>query len=264
MFRLLTTGHNPAATNMAIDEALIESISKGESPPTLRLYGWSPAAISIGYFQSLHEEIDLAKCAASGVEYVRRITGGGAVLHEDEITYSIHIPEKLAEKVMVPMGILESYRRISEGVLLGLRHFGIEGQFVPLNDIVVSTSIAEKETQLRKISGNAQTRKKGIILQHGTILLKVDVEKMFSLLKVPSEKMKGKLIEDVKQRVTSLQAILGREIAFSEAEQAFINGFSGAFSENEFVPGRLTENEKQRSAELAENKYRSKEWNEKR
>ncbi len=244
--------------NMAIDEAVLEAISREESEPTLRLYGWNPAAISLGYFQSLSEEIDEEACKKNNVDVVRRMTGGGAVFHEHEITYSIHIPEK---SEIVPTGILESYRRISDGILEGLTLFGINGQFVPLNDIVVPFIMSDDTTQMRKISGNAQTRKQGIIVQHGTILLKVDVEKMFSLLKVPSEKLKGKLIEDIKQRVTGLSHVLGHEVSFESAQDAFIKGFKKAFSQTKFEAGELSINEINRAKELVAEKYNNDSWN---
>lgn len=255
-FRLLNTGFQSAATNMAIDEAVLTHIARGDSLPTLRFYGWTPPAISIGYFQSLEEEVDMSACLKLGVDYVRRITGGGAVLHEDEITYSVHIPESAG---LVPSGILESYGKICGGILKGLAHFGLAAQFVPLNDIVLAV-----DGGLKKISGNAQTRKNGIVLQHGTILLKVDVDKMFSLLKVPSEKLKGKLIEDVKQRVTSVSLALGREVKFEEALGALQKGFAEEFSNIEFVPGALHESEKTLAEELQKEKYGSADWNKKR
>lgn len=258
-FRLLTTGFQTAAQNMAMDEAVLEHIATGSSLPTLRFYGWSPPAISIGYFQSLEEEVDTAACALHGVQVVRRMTGGGAVLHEHEITYSIHIPESAG---LVPAGILESYSKICDGILKGLSLFGVSPKFVPLNDIVLATGDAA--VPYKKISGNAQTRKRGIILQHGTILLKVDVDKMFSLLKVPSEKLKGKLIEDVKQRVTGLSTTLGREVGFEEALEALKKGFAGTFPSVSFEAGELTESEKMRAAELAKEKYGKEGWNRRR
>ena len=243
---------------MAIDEALIENVASGASKPTLRLYGWKPAAVSIGYFQSLIEEIDVEACKRMSIDIVRRMTGGGAVFHDTEITYSIHIPEKSG---LVPKGILESYRAVSEGVLEGLANLGVTGQFVPLNDIVAPYTLPSGEVQLRKISGNAQTRKQGVIVQHGTILLSVDVEKMFSILKVPDEKMKGKLIADIKQRVAGLDQILGRSVSFDEAEKAFIEGFKKAFPGEDFAADELSTTELERAHVLAHEKYGTSGWN---
>ncbi len=263
--RLLETGFSHAAQNMAIDEAVLNAVAAGDSPATLRLYGWKPAALSIGYFQSLSEEVDLEACKKMGVEYVRRMTGGGAVFHDEEITYSIHIPERACSELGVPLGILESYAAICEGVLKGVAEIGkpgepaVAGKFVPLNDLV-----AEFDGAWRKFSGNAQTRKQGVIVQHGTILLKVDVEKMFSLLKVPSEKLKGKLIADIKERVTSLSQVVGREVGFDEAAVALKKGFKKALHSCEFVAGELSEAEKAAAAEFAKTKYGSDVWNRKR
>ena len=116
----------------------------------------------------------------------------------------------------------------------------------------------------KKISGNAQTRKKGVILQHGTILLKVDVDKMFELLKVPDEKLKGKMIENVKQRVSSLSQALGREVGFEEALEVLKKGFTEEFSAAEFIPGELNENEKTLLEKLKMEKYGADEWNKRR
>lgn len=244
--------------NMAIDEAVLMTTGTGASPPTLRLYGWTPAAVTIGYFQSLLEEIDLDACKKYGIDAVRRITGGGAVLHEHEITYSIHIPESSG---LVPRGILESYGKICEGIIKGLASLGLTAKFVPLNDIVLHEPTSGL---LKKISGNAQTRRGNIILQHGTILLKVDVEKMFELLKVPNEKLKGKLIEDVKQRVTSVSWTLGRDIDFEEAFEVFRKGFQETFAGNEFVHSELTEEELNLAKKLYVEKYNCDRWNLKR
>ncbi|PIQ77450.1 lipoate--protein ligase [Candidatus Peregrinibacteria bacterium CG11_big_fil_rev_8_21_14_0_20_46_8] len=255
-FRFLTTGHLPARMNMAIDEAVLDAVATKTSAPTLRLYGWKPAAISIGYFQSLEEEIDLAACAKSDTEFVRRVTGGGAVLHEHELTYSIHIPESAA---LVPNGILESYRAISEGVIKGLAVLGVTAKFVPLNDLIVMNG-----EMPQKISGNAQTRKQGVILQHGTILLRVDVEKMFSLLKVPDEKLKGKMIATIKERVTSISHFLGREVGFEEALDAVRTGFAQAFPQCTFEAAEISSEEMRHAEQLAKEKYGNDSWNKQR
>lgn len=234
---------------MALDEVLVNKIAKGESLPCLRFYGWQPAAVSIGYFQSLLAEVDTKRCEELGIDIVRRQTGGGAVFHDDEVTYSMHIPLSLN---LVPVKILESYQRICQGIIKGLAPLGIEAQFVPLNDIIASG---------KKISGNAQTRKQGMILQHGTILTGVDVDKMFEILKVPDEKLKGKLISDVKERVTSVKQLTGQGFTFQNIVDTLITGFKQEFSEVEFIDSALSEEEIVQTEELAVKKYGSKEWN---
>jgi lipoate-protein ligase A len=127
-----------------------------------------PAAVSIRCFQSLEEEVNVGNCNNLGIDIVRRMTGGGAVLHEHELTYSF-ITKKY------PTNIMESYELICEPVIMCLKDLGFDAKFSPLNDIIVDN---------KKVSGTAQTRKQDILLQHGTILLDVDVNKMFSVLKV--------------------------------------------------------------------------------
>jgi lipoate---protein ligase len=213
-WRYLETGANDAFFNMGLDEAILESVAGGLEPPTLRLYRWKPSAVSVGYFQGVRDEVNLDRCAELGIDVVRRLTGGGAVYHADEITYSIVVPET---HPLAAGGILDSYKAICAGVVAGFKMLGIQAEFAPLNDIVAGG---------KKLSGNAQTRKRGCLLQHGTILLGVDLEAMFTVLQVPNEKLKGKLIEDVKARVSSVSAMLGHPVSYEEALPAFEQGFA--------------------------------------
>jgi lipoate-protein ligase A len=247
-WRLLKTEDNTASTNMAIDRAVLIACSKGKVPPTVRFYTWKPPAISIGYFQSLAEEVDLDVCKKLGVDYVRRITGGGAVFHDNELTYSIVIPESHHQ---IPKNIIESYGRICGAVMKGLKHLGIESKYAPINDII---------TDGKKISGNAQTRKAKTVLQHGTVLMDVDVDKMFSLLKVPNEKIKDKMIADVKQRVTSIKQILGRNIIFKEVAEAMKLGFEEEFNV-ELIKGTLTTEEIELSKKFEKECFSARDWN---
>jgi lipoate-protein ligase A len=251
--RVLKTDHQSAAFNMALDEVLIERIAEGLALPSLRFYGWSPRAVSIGYFQSLESEVDLEQCKKQGVDFIRRQTGGGAVFHDEEVTYSFHVPQSaklVSDKISV------SYKEICEALIKGLAEMNIEAVFAGLNDIVVATEIGHQ-----KISGNAQTRKKGVVLQHGTILKAVDVDRMFSLLKVPDEKLKGKLISQIKQRVTSIEKFLEREVSFESIVDNLMAGFESHFSQCEFFEDELTEEEKALTEKLMSEKYQSNDWN---
>ncbi len=248
--RLVETGSKDAFTNMAIDEAIMR-LQGRIGKPTVRFYGWKPSAISIGYFQSLKEEVDLEKCKQLGVDFVRRITGGGAVFHEDELTYSFFCSE---DSNIVAKNILDSYNKICNSLVLGFSKLNLDAKFVPLNDIIVNG---------KKISGNAQTRRNKAVLQHGTILMGVDVEKMFSLLLVPDEKLKGKLIESVKQRVTSIENELGKKVEFAEVVEAMKKGFEENFSA-ELVKEELAEEEKLLAEKIRKERFSSREWNFKR
>lgn len=239
-----------AHNNMAIDEAIMRLLKEGRVPPTLRLYRWSPSAVSIGTFQGMKEEVDLEYCSSNDIDYIRRITGGGAVYHDfdGEITYSIILPRRHR---LVPDDILESYGVFCSGVVKGLEQLGIDAQFKPINDIVAGG---------KKISGNAQTRRHSCVLQHGTTLLNLDVEVMFSILKVPQEKISDKMIADVKERVTSIRELLGREVSMDELGEALVVGFSEALN-LELKPGSLTEEEADLAASLVHEKYGTDEWN---
>jgi lipoate-protein ligase A len=242
-FRLLLTGDNNAAMNMAIDEAIMRA-----QIPTLRLYGWDPLAVSIGYFQGIEQEVDVGRCGELGVDVVRRMTGGGAVFHDREVTYSFIVPEGLN---LVSRDILASYGQICNGVILGLRRLGLSAEFKPINDIVVNK---------KKISGNAQTRKNGMVLQHGTILLDVDVKRMFSVLKVPDEKIRDKMITAVEDRVTSLNDELRADVDIKKVQDALVLGFKEALNLT-LKPGMLSESEKKEAENLYKTKYSTREWN---
>jgi lipoate-protein ligase A len=235
----LETGYNAAAFNMALDEALIESIG---DVPVLRIYGWRPAAVSIGYFQSIKEEVDLEKCSQLGIDIVRRLTGGGAVLHECELTYSFITKQ-------YPQSILESCKWICDAIVMSISRLGFNASFVPLNDIVVNG---------KKVSGSAQTRRSGVLLQHGTLLLDVDVEKMFSVLKVPPEKLRDKIIKDMRNRVTGLS-----DITFDYMRSSIKASFAEKF-DAKLVADSLSTEEMSRAKWLAEQKYNSKVWTLKR
>jgi len=250
-WRLLLTKFNDAFTNMSIDEAILIHRSKNKVPSTIRLYGWIPPAVSIGYFQSLEDEVDLKKCKELGVDFIRRITGGGAVFHDKEVTYSCVMP---INNPLMPTDILGSYKKICAGLVKGLSHLGIESSFVPLNDIISNG---------KKISGNAQTRKFHTILQHGTILIDTDVDKMFSLLKVHSEKLRDKMIKHVKERVTSINAILGKEVDFDKVCDALARGFKEEFNV-ELIKGELTDSELKLAENIAKERYKNRGWNHKR
>lgn len=250
-WRLLLTGFHSAAENMAIDRAILVANSEKMVPPTVRFYGWKPSAISIGYFQQLKDEIDLDVCNSLGVDYVRRITGGGAVFHEHELTYSIVISEHHPK---ISKNILESYGMICGAVIKGLSHLDIEGIYAPINDILVDG---------KKISGNAQTRKHHTVLQHGTILNEVNIEKMFSLLKVPDEKIKDKMIANVKERVTSIRHQKRKMIPFEEVAFAMKKGFEEAFNII-FEPGSLIQEEERLAENFVSNCFGTDQWNHQR
>ena len=215
-FRLIDTGLNKPSMNMAIDEALLTS-----KLPVLRFYGWKPAGLSIGYFQST-KNFNLKNLKKHNVDLVRRPTGGNAVLHDKEVTYSFIIDEK-----EMPKSIVESYKMISKGLLQGLKNLGLnaamnenvekgEKSAVCFND----TSWYEIIVNGKKIVGSAQKRVNGKLLQHGAILIDTDVEKYCSLF----NNCNKELINKVKQRMTSINDEL-KKIANKNPNNK--NGFDG-------------------------------------
>lgn len=237
-----------APTQMAIDEAIAVNRLKEDTPNTVRLYRWKPSAVSIGYFQSLEKEVNLETCGALGVDVIRRITGGGAVFHDydGEITYSLVAPESDPK---MPRDILASYQVICGAIIEGLRTLGVDAEFKPVNDIAAGG---------KKISGNAQTRRHGVVLQHGTVLVDSDLRTMFRVLRVSDAKISDKMIQAVEERVTNVRRYLGREVAFREARDALVEGFEKVFKVT-LEPGKLTAGE-ERTVEELKAKYSSAEW----
>ncbi|MDD5417330.1 MAG: biotin/lipoate A/B protein ligase family protein [Candidatus Nanoarchaeia archaeon] len=242
-WRLIELETKNAFEAMAYEEALAESVAGGMNP-TIHFWRWKPSAVSIGKFQSMEDDVDIKNCEKQGVDYIRRITGGGAVYHDydGEITYGIVAPETILSK-----DITHSYKEISEWVINGLKTIGIDAEFKPINDIV---------TKGKKISGNAQTRKNNIIVHHGTILYDVNPEKMFSLLKVNDEKIKDKLISSAKERVTSVKQ--NSSVGYEETYYAIKDSF---LRSKEYFKGKWTDREDKRAEELIKTKYKTKEWN---
>ena len=131
VWRLLRTGKRSGAENMAIDEAILIAGGEGKVPPTIRFYGWEPPTLSIGYFQRAAREVDLERLRERGVGLVRRPTGGRAVLHDKELTYSVIAPENLPG---MPSSVIQSYRLISTGLLEGFRRLGLSAEMVSLEE----------------------------------------------------------------------------------------------------------------------------------
>lgn len=252
-WRLLDTGLHDAFYNMALDEAIVIARSKKLVPNTLRFFRWEPSAVSIGYFQGLEEEVDIEACKRLGVDFVRRRTGGGAVYHErdGELTYSIAVNEN---HPLISRDFQKTYETLCSWMVHGLNFLGVPAEFKPINDIVVNG---------KKISGNAQTRGMNVVHQHGTVLREVNPAVMFSVLKVPSEKIRDKMIKAVEERVTSINKFLQRDVSFEELKNALVKGFEEVF-DIKLVPKEVTDFEKKMIGKLKEEKYSTREWNFKR
>ncbi|MDM5331044.1 biotin/lipoate A/B protein ligase family protein [Neobacillus sp. CF12] len=274
VWRFIDSGNSSPSFNMALDEALLDWHSEGKIPPVIRFYGWEPATLSIGYFQKVEKEIDLEAVKAHGLGFVRRPTGGRGVLHEHELTYSVIVSEDHPE---MPNTVTEAYRVISEGILKGFHQLGLEAYFaVPKTDEERSAlknprsavcfdapSWYELVVEGRKVAGSAQTRQKGVILQHGAILLDLDEDKLFSLFKYPSERVKERMKSAFKSKAVAINEISPRRITLEEAKEAFYKGFAEGLN-IELESYQLTEEEFDYVNKIAKERYESDEWNFKR
>lgn len=249
-WRLLPLRIDDAFTSMAMDEALLRLNAEGKSPNTVRFWRWLPSTVSIGCFQSVEREVDIEVAKRYGVNIVRRITGGGAVFHDHdgELTYSV-----VCKQSDVPDNIIESYHLICGGLVCGFEQLGLRAEFKPVNDVQING---------KKISGSAQTRRWGSVLQHGTVLISPDVRRMFELLRVSPEKISDKFIASVYERVTTVERELGRKPSFEEVREAMSKGFEESL-DVKLAEAKLTDDEIKLAQELRP-KYASQEWLRKR
>lgn len=255
--------------NMAVDEALMNFVSREEIDPVIRFYTWNPATLSIGYFQKLSKEIDIEKVKEKGFGLVRRATGGRGVLHDKELTYSVIVPESHPN---MPQTVTEAYRVISEGLLEGFKALGFEAYFSvpkskeareklksPRSSVCFDApSWYELVVEGRKIAGSAQTRQKGVILQHGSILQDINVDELFDMFTYRNDRLKEKMKAAFMDKAIAINDISDRHITLEEMETAFYEGFKKGLN-IEFKPLEFTESQKEEIKHL-EDKYRSEEW----
>lgn len=267
----INSGPCSPSYNMALDEALLEFHSKGEIPPVIRFYEWNPATLSIGYFQRAERDIDLEAVKNQGIGFVRRPTGGRAVLHDSELTYSIIVSEEYPN---IPQTVTEAYRFLSEGLLKGFQHLGLDAYFsIPDTDdkrdalkrprsavCFDAPSWYELVVEGKKVAGSAQTRQKGVVLQHGAILLDLDEDKLLSLFKFSSERAKERMRKALPEKAVAINRLTDRNITIPECVEAFKKGFEEALN-IELVPYELTEEQKDYVKKLEEEKYANDEWN---
>ncbi len=266
-WRLLTTSYHDGAMNMAIDEAITLSMAEGKVPPTLRLYGWKPRCLSLGYAQRA-EEVEWDECLERGIEVVRRPTGGRAILHDQEVTYSVIAPE---DNPLVSGSVLQSYLKISQGLLLGLQNLGLSVEMVSHKDLEAlgtaacfdSPSFYELVVGGRKAVGSAQNRKNGILLQHGSIIREIDVDLIFNVLKFPTQEVRNRMKQAFRRKACSLQEAAGRALTDREIMMAVSEGFSRALGV-ELIDGALQTEEQNLALDLVKSKYGTVEWTKKR
>ena len=268
-WNFINTGSQNPYYNMAMDEALLNFVSRGEIGPVIRFYTWSPATLSIGYFQRLKKEIDIDKVAEKGFGIVRRQTGGRGVLHDKELTYSVIVPESHPN---MPTTVTEAYKVISQGLLEGFKNLGFETYFAvprskeereklkqPRSSVCFDApSWYELVVEGRKIAGSAQTRQKGVILQHGSILQDIDINELFDMFIFKNNRLKAKMKEAFVEKAVAINDISDTHITIEEMKVAFEKGFKTGLN-IELKPLQLNDLQHKEIKEL-EHKYRSDEW----
>lgn len=248
---------------MAVDEAILDSVAARHALPTLRLYGWSPACLSLGYGQS-ESDVDFDRLNLFGWDVVRRPTGGKAILHVDELTYSLALPSGVGGHPVAAGGIIESYLRISRALVAALEGLGLRPQSERQQDGIKADGAVCFEVPShyeitaggRKLIGSAQTRRKDGLLQHGTLPLYGDIARICDGLAYPDETARDHAKTTVRSRAITLADALGRPVDWDTAADALAWGFETAFGVS-FEIGDLTEEEEQRAEHLATARYAS-------
>lgn len=264
-WRLILTPPANGAWNMAVDEAILEQVGNAAQPPTIRLYAWDPPCLSIGYAQPI-ADLDLVRLNQRGWQLVRRPTGGRAILHTDELTYSICAPH---HEPRLAGGVLESYRILSAGLLETLHRLDIPAESQAASPAQSQAAVCfevpsnyEITNDGRKLVGSAQARRKEGVLQHGTLPLYGDLGRIIQVLAFPDEPARKTATDRLHARAATLQEILGRTISWEQAAQAFISAFEQALNIR-LVGADLTSAELSRAEELVVSRYSHPSWTEK-
>jgi lipoate-protein ligase A len=268
-WRLVKTEPAHGAWNMAVDEAILESIGRGEVPPTLRLYAWEPACLSLGYAQP-YADVDKTKLGYYGWDVVRRVTGGRAILHTDELTYSVCGPQ---DEPRLVGGVFESYRRLSQALLAALLNLGLPAKALPQPQppnqrdhpkepvCFEVTSNYEITVNGKKLIGSAQARKRDGVLQHGTLPLYGDISRITQVLAFQDENKRSAATGRLLSRATNIEKSLKRFVSWEEAAQAFVMAFSDTLN-LQFEYAELTNFEQARVEQLVNEKYAHPKWTE--
>lgn len=262
-WRLLGYQKRNAFENMAIDEAVLRETIKNKKPPTLRFYGWKPAAVSIGYFQEIKNEVNVDPCCRSGVDLVRRITGGKAVFHCDEITYSLVARQ---EEELFPQSISGTYEKISRCLARGLMSLGIHAYLAhPDNPVTKDPTLIPCCFSLpsghellvggRKICGSAQVRTRGGFLQHGSLLMTFDPVATASLI---MKSHTPQHVEALRNSVVAVNDLLDSPVSPEALCKVLEKGFADELGINIFE-ATLTSEEKEAADRLV-HKYKNDQW----
>lgn len=264
-WRLILHPPYGGAWNMAVDEALLESVSGKAQPPTLRIYDWQPYTLSLGHAQQV-SDVNIDELKSNGWDLVRRPTGGKAILHADELTYSLTAS---LDNPIVYGNVIESYRKISLALVEALTMIGLPTDSKLKNsaeshlskDPVCFQFPSDYEITFhgKKIIGSAQARKKNGILQHGSIPLHGDINRIVDILEFPDHFSKQSAKTKLINRATTVETALGNTISWTVLADAVVNGFRTELGV-EFSIGKLSLEELERARILYKEKYNHHDW----
>ena len=249
---------------MALDEAVLESVQAGTCPPTLRLFSWRPACLSLGQAQPF-SDVDITRLRERGWDVVRRLTGGRAILHTDELTYSVIAN---SSEPRLNGSVLESYNRLAQALLAAVKSLGLAVEMTEhKQEIAKETnpvcfevpSTYEITVNGKKLIGSAQARRKAGVLQHGSLPLEGDLSRICQALSFSDEASRLSAAGRLLLRATTVASALGRRVDWQAATQAFIKGFESALDLH-LEPGELTDAESLRTDELVKQKYGHPSW----
>lgn len=267
IWRLIHTPPSTGAWNMAADEAILEHIHRGQSQPTLRLYSWNPPCLSLGHAQPF-SDVDVERLNARGWDVVRRVTGGRAILHTDELTYSV---TGSADEPVLAGGVLESYNRLARALLHAVNSLSVPVEMKEyedghtqknLNPVCFEVpSTYEITVDGKKLVGSAQARKKEGVLQHGSLPLSGDLTRICDALVFENESARESAKERLLARATTIEAALDSSVSWEHAAQAFVQGFEKELG-IQFEHGEMSPAEMERAEELTQTKYAHHSWTE--
>lgn len=245
-WRLIDSGPVQPPESAALDEAILAAHVEGLVPSTLHFYCRSRPTISVGYFQRIAESLDLEECRRRDVAVIRRRSGGSSIYTDSgQLIYGLVVGEG-----EVPHDLAESFRVICSAIAAAMSPLGLDAKYRPLNDIEIGG---------RKVSGNAQLRRRGSVLQHGTVIVEVtDPFAMDAVLRIDPSKSPG--VAKPSDRVTSLSALLGRSIPLDLVKDLIVRQFAESFGV-EFERGTLTEWERSRVIQYVNERYSRDDWN---
>lgn len=266
-WRLLLTPPARGAWNMAVDEALLESAGRGESLPTLRLYAWTPPCLSLGYAQPF-ADVDMARLAERGWDIVRRPTGGRAILHTDELTYSVTGP---ADEPRLAGSVLESYNRLAKALLAAVQSLEMPVEMkehapgaLPETSNPVCFEVPstyEITVNGKKLIGSAQARRKDGVLQHGSLPLTGDLTRIVQTLAFPDELARSQAAARLLERAATVESALGRAVDWETAARSMVRAFEAELG-LQLEEGEMSRKEISRAEELVREKYAHPSWTE--